>query len=105
MEDHRQGGNSRKLTLAQIAEIGRTLRLYTPRSRFGPHAATPDGLAWMLTDLKQLVADDYSVTYQSDVSYYTLFARVGFSYHQPSATFRSRNEAAVVQWEAMLEKN
>lgn len=105
LDDHRQGGNSRKLTLAQIAEIGRTLRLYTPRSRFGPLAATPDGLAWTLADLKQLVANEYQVSYQSDVSYYTLFARVGFSYHQPSTSFRSRNELAVVEWEAALEKN
>ncbi len=105
LDDHRAGGNSRKLTAAQIAEIGRTLRLYTPRSRFGPLAATPGGLAWTLTDLKQLVCHEYCVTYHSDVSYYTLFARVGYSYHQPSASFRSRNELAAIEWETQQEKN
>lgn len=105
LDDHRQGGNSRKLSALQIAEIGRTLRLYTPRSRFGPEAATHDGVAWTVADLERLVRDDYQVEYHSVVSYYTLFARVGYSYHQPSASFRSRNEAAVVEWETQLEKN
>ena len=105
LEDKRVGGNSRKLTAAQVDQISQTLRLYTPRSRFGPQTATQDGLAWTVADLKQLVADDYGVSYQSIVSYYTLFKRCDFSYHQPSATFRSRNEAAVLEWETQLEKN
>jgi transposase len=105
LDDKRVGGNSRKLNAAQIDALGRTLRRYTPRSRFGPQAATQDSLAWTVADLKRLVADDYDVSYQSVVSYYTLFKRCNFSYHQPSATFRSRNEAAVVEWETQLEKN
>lgn len=105
LADQRAGGNSRKLTPVQIADVQRTLRLYTPRSRFGPGAATPDGTAWTVTDLKRLLTEDYGVTYQSIVSYYTLFQRCGYSYHQPTAAFRSRNEAAVVAWEAMIEKN
>jgi len=105
LDDQRQGGNSRKLTAAHIQEIGRTLRLYTPRSRFGPEAATPDGLGWTVLDLKRLIRDEYAVTYQSVVSYYTLFARAGYSYHQPSASYRSRNAAAISEWETQLEKN
>ena len=105
LDDHREGGNSRKLTAAQITEISRTLRLYTPRSRFGPQAATPDGLGWTVADLKRLISDEYGVDYQSVVSYYTIFARVGYSYHQPTASYRSRNQAAVNEWEAQLEKN
>ena len=105
LDDKRSGGNSRKLTATQIAEIGRTLRHYTPRSRFGPKAATLDGLAWSVDDLKQLILEDYGVSYQSIVSYYSVFKRCGYSYHQPSKTFRSRNQAAVVEWETQLEKN
>jgi transposase len=105
LQDGRVGGNSRKLTPHQVQQIGRTLRLYTPRSRFGPQAATPDGLAWTVADLKRLIEDEYNVVYQSSVSYYTVFARVGYSYHQPSASYRSRNQAAVIEWETQLEKN
>ena len=105
LDDHRQGGNSRKVTTVQLGEISRTLRLYTPRSRFGPEASTPDGLAWTVLDLKRLLNDEYGIVYHSIVSYYTIFARVGYSYHQPTASYRSRNEAAVVEWQAQLEKN
>ena len=105
LEDHRQGGNSRKLTVVQVAQVGRTLRLYTPRSRFGPQAATLDGLDWTVLDLQRLVRDEFGVSYQSVVSYYTLFARVGYTYHRPSASYRSRNEANVIEWQEQLEKN
>lgn len=105
LDDKRVGGNSRKLTPEQIAEIARSLRLYTPRSRFGPDAATSEGLAWTVDDLERLIVDDYGVRFQSIVSYYTVFKRCGYSYHQPSRTFRSRNESAVVEFEAQLEKN
>ena len=105
LNDHRVGGNSRKLSSSQIAEIGQTLRLYTPRSRFGPGAATPDGQAWTVADLRCLIADEYGVSYQSVVSYYSVFERVGYSYHRPTTSFKSRNEALVLEWETQLEKN
>ena len=105
LDDKRTGGNSRKLTAEQIAEIGRTLRLYSPRSRFGPQTATSDGLAWTVDDLERLIREEYGVEYQSIVSYYTVFKRCGYCYHQPSKTFRSRNEVAVVEFETQLEKN
>lgn len=105
LDDHRQGGNRRKLSAAQMHAIGRTLRLYPPKSRFGPASATPDGMAWTVSDRKRLVTDDYGVTDASVVSYYPRFDRVGYSYHQSSAAYRSRNERAVVDWEAQLEKN
>ncbi len=78
---------------------------YTPRSLFGPDAATPDGQAWTATDLRRAVAYWYGVTYQSVVSYYSLFDRCGFSYHRPSKVFKSRNERAVLEFETRLEKN
>lgn len=105
LADQRVGGNSAKLTPAQVTDLSAKLRQYTPRSLFGPQAATPDGHAWTVDDLRRAVAHWYGVTYQSRVSYTTLFARCGFSYQRPAKVFRSRNEAAVTAFEAQIEKN
>ena len=58
-----------------------------------------------MTDLRRAVQLWYGVTYQSVVSYYTLFDRCDFSYHQPTKVFKSCNEAAVMEFETLLEKN
>jgi transposase len=105
LADHRAGGNSAKLTREQVADLSGKLRLYTPRSLFGPDAATSDGQAWTVTDLRHAVQLWYGVTYQSVVSYYNLFDRCEYSYHQPTKVFKSRNEAAVMEFETVLEKN
>jgi transposase len=103
--DHRLGGTSAKLTHEQVADLSNKLRLYTPRSLFGPQAASEEGQAWTVEDLRRAVKDWYGVTYQSTVSYSTVFARCAFRYHQPAKVFTSRNEAAVAAFEAELEKN
>jgi transposase len=105
LADHRRGGNSAKLTASQIAELSSKLRLYTPRSLFGPQAASADGQAWTLDDLRRAIQEWFGVSYQSATSYYTLFARCGFSFHRPAQVFKSRNEAAVAEFQAQLEKN
>lgn len=105
LDDHRRGGNSAKLSRDQVADLGRKLHQYTPRSLFGPDAATPDGQAWTVADLRHAVVHWYGVTYQSAVSYATLFDRCGFSYHRPTKVFKSRNERAVLEFETQLEKN
>lgn len=105
LADHRAGGNSAKLSREQVGDLSRKLRLYTPRSLFGPQAATTDGQAWTVDDLRRAVQEWYGVTYQSVVSYYSLFDRCDFSYHQPTKVFKSRNEAAVMEFETLLEKN
>ena len=105
LADHRCGGNSAKLTREQVADLSGKLRLYTPRSLFGPHAATSDGQAWTVDDLRRAVQEWYGVCYASTTSYYALFARCGFSYHRPAQVFKSRNEAAVAEFEAQIEKN
>jgi transposase len=105
LADHRLGGNSAKLTPEQIADLSSKLRLYTPRSLFGSDCATQDGQFWTLPDLKRAVEFWYSVIYQSPTSYYNLFARCGYSYHQPSSVFKSRRETAVADFEARVEKN
>ena len=105
LADHRAGGNSAKLSRDQVADLSCKLRLYTPRWLFGPDAATTDGQAWTVDDLRRAVQDWYGVTYQSVVSYYTLFERCNYSYHQPTKVFKSRNEAAVMEFEPVLENN
>jgi transposase len=105
LADHRRGGNSAKLSPGQIADLSGKLRLYSPRSLFGPQAATPDGLAWTVADLRCAVQEWYSVRYASPTSYTTLFARCGFSYHRPAQVFKSRKEVAVADFEAQIEKN
>jgi transposase len=41
LADRRQGGNNYKLSKAQVTELTTKLHQYTPRSLFGPEAATP----------------------------------------------------------------
>ena len=105
LDDQRVGGNSAKLTPSQVSDLSSKLRLYTPRSLFGPDAASNDGQCWTVVDLERAVQFWYGVSYQSVVSYYNLFARCAFSYHQPCKVYKSRNEAAVMEFETQLEKN
>jgi transposase len=103
--DQRAGGNNRKLTAAQRADLRDMLRQYTPRSLFGPDAATPTGQFWTLADLRRGVTQWYGVTYDSPTSYYTLFAQCGFTAQRPDGVFKSRREVDVLAFEATAEKN
>jgi transposase len=105
LSDHRAGGNSAKLTREQLTDLSGKLRQYTPRSLFGSQAASTGGQAWTMLDLRRAVQEWYGVTYQSVVSYYTLFKRCEYSYHQPTKIYKSRNEAAVMEFETLIEKN
>jgi transposase len=105
LDDQRVGGTSAKLSQEQIAELSSKLRLYTPRSLFGPQTATADGQTWTVSDLVQAVQFWFGVTYQSTTSYYNLFKRCDYTYHQPSKVYKSRNQAAVAEFEAQIEKN
>jgi transposase len=105
LRDHRVGGNNRKLTPEQLSDLRTRLQQYTPKSLFGPAAATPSGQFWTLSDLRRALTQWYGVTYSSTRSYYQLFARCGFSYQRPDRVFKSRREADVVEWEQRCEKN
>ena len=105
LADHRRGGNHAKLTPEQVADLSTKLRLYNPRSLFGPQTATAEGQTWTVADLQQAVTFWYGVSYKSMVSYYSLFDRCDFSYLQPAKAFKSRSERAVAVFEAQLEKN
>lgn len=104
LADHRQGGNNYKLSKHQVAQLTTKLHQYTPRSLFGPHSATPTGQFWTLADLKRAVERWFGVTYDSPTSYYTLFARCGFSYQRPDQVFKSGRQADVLDWEDRAEK-
>jgi transposase len=104
LADQRTGGNNRKLTATQRADLRDALRQYAPRSLFGPEAATPSGEFWTLADLRRVVTQWYGVTYDSPTSYYTLFAQCGFTAQRPDGVFKSRREAAVLAFEAIAEK-
>lgn len=104
LHDQRVGGNCRKLTSAQVADLSDKLRQYTPRSVVGPDAiAVGDG--WTLPDLRRAVQQWYGVSYQSDTSYRSLFRRCGFSYQRPACVFRSRRSQAVDDFTDQIEKN
>jgi len=104
LRDHRRGGNHRKLTPDQVADLAQKLRQYTPRTLFGPDAVSV-GEGWSLPDLRHAVEYFYGVTYQSDSSYRLLFHLCGFSYHRPAQVFRSRQTEAVHDFEDQIEKN
>ncbi len=57
LADHRLGGNSAKLTPEQVQDLSNKLRLYTPRSLFGPQTASEDGYAWTVEDLRRAVKE------------------------------------------------
>jgi transposase len=105
LADHRLGGNSRKLTPAQVADLKERLQQYSPRTVFGSDTATAEGRFWTIEDLQQAIQHWYGVTYQSRTSCWTLFARCGFSYQRPARVFKSRREADVAAFEETLEKN
>ena len=103
--DKRVGGNRAKLKAAEIDDLGRRLRAYTPADLFGPTAATVDGQFWTVPDLQRAAEQWYGVIYQSNSSYYRLFDLCGFSYQHPAKVFKSRSATKVAEFEEMLEKN
>lgn len=105
LEDRRRGGNRAMLTKAEIEDLCRRLREYTPRALFGPQAATFDGQFWTVEDLQRAVQAWYQVVYKSRASYLHLFALCDFSYQRPARVFKSRCETDVTAFEELLEKN
>lgn len=75
LESRWQGGNNARLTAAQIDELCAWLQTQTPRSLFGEHAATPEGLEWTVEDLHLALQRWYGVVYHSRSSYYRLLKK------------------------------
>lgn len=105
LADHRLGGNSRKLTAGQVADLKERLQRYTPRELFGAETATVEGRFWTVADLRRAVERWYGVSYRSNTSCLTLFERCGFSYQRPVKVFKSRREADMASFEELVEKN
>ncbi|MFW6116397.1 MAG: helix-turn-helix domain-containing protein [bacterium] len=103
--DKRVGGNRAKLTSAEIEDLSKRLRLYTPTDLFGPTAATADGQFWTVPDLKRAVRQWYGVSYQSNTSCYRLLDPCGFSYQRPARAYKSRSAAKIAEFEEQREKN
>lgn len=103
LKDHRLGGNHRKLSPEQVAELKEQLAMYTPQQLFGPESI--GGEYWSVPDLQRAVERWYGVRYKSKTSYRELFNRCGFSYQRPAKVYRSRSETKVAEFEAALEKN
>ena len=78
---------------------------YTPRQRFGPATATPDGQFWTVPDLRHAVQDWYGVTWTSLSSYLALLADCGFTYQRAQKVFTSHAERDVLAFEEQLETN
>ena len=104
LRDHRVGGNRAMLTTDQRTNLRQRLHQTVPRSAFGSDAATPDGPAWTIPDLRCAVQHWYGVTYASVTSDRTLCAPCGFSYQRPTTVFKARNARTVLDWEAQIEK-
>jgi len=103
LKDHRQGGNSAKLSREQIVNLKERLESYSPQELFGPESS--GGEQWSVPDLQRAVDQWYGVRYKSTTSYRDLFKRCGFSYQRPAKVYRSRSESKVAEFEAGLEKN
>jgi len=104
LADERTGGNNRKLSAAQRADLKTRLQSYTPAQMFGPQAATPDGQFWTVADLHGALEAWYGVTYRAPNSYRQLLATSGFSYQLPAKVFKSRRPAQVAEFEEGFEK-
>ncbi len=100
--DKRNGGNRAKLVAAQIEELGRKLRQYTPAQVLSAEGAT--GEYWTVESLRCAVHKWYGITCQSRTSYYTLLNACGFSCQRPAKVYKSRSETKVAEFEEQLEK-
>ena len=104
LEDERLGGNNRKLSAGQRADLQTRLQSYTPAMLFGPQAATKDGQFWTVADVHRALEAWYGVSYRAPNSYRQLLVTSGFSYQHPAKVFKSRRPAQVAEFEEAFEK-
>jgi transposase len=102
--DKRAGGNSAKLSKAQIEDLYHKLYEYTPRDLFGAGAGTADGQFWTTMDLGRVIRKWYGVEYGSRSSYTRIFALCEFSFQKTEKVFKSHSQYKVADFEEQLEK-
>lgn len=105
LKDHRGGPVRAKLTPSQEQDVADKLRTYRPRDVLGPQTHTASGEHWTIEDLARCVERWYGVTWQSRVSYHSLFIRCDFSYQRTEKVYKSRRERDIAQFQAVTEKN
>lgn len=103
--DKRVGGNRALLQPEEVEQVQRLLHTYTPAQLMGEENCYEQGQFWTMPDLARLVKRNFGVIYKSATSYYSLFAKCDFSQQRPGQQYRSRQEAKVVEFEELLEKN
>ena len=74
--DRRLGGNNRRLSPQQLADLALRLRTSTPRQVFNRKVATSAGQEWTVHDLYRLLRMQYGIVFRSSTSYYNLLQRV-----------------------------
>jgi transposase len=84
--DGRAGGNSAKLTPAQLRDLSHKLHAYTPAQLHPPREGLEPGQGWTVADLQYCIQQWYGVTYRSPASYINLFRRFGVSYQRKKET-------------------
>jgi transposase len=100
-----QGGNARKLSAHQTAELKERLHHYRPDQILPPTLRVSRGAFWTLSDLRLAVQQWFEVSYQSDDSYLKLLHDCGFSYQRTERVYRSRaSDQQIADFEAELEK-
>ena len=105
LQDHRGGPRRSKLKVEQIEEVRQKLEMYSPHDLFGPDTHTASGQHWTVEDMARAVQSWYEIVWESRSSYHRLLARCGFTYQRSEKVYKSRREAAVMDFEADVEKN
>lgn len=105
LQDHRGGPHRAKLSAEQMDDLRQKLAMYTPRDLFGPATHTHSGQHWTVEDLAHAIQRWYGVIWKNRSAYHRLFARCGFTWQRTERVYRSRRERAVVDFEALVEKN
>jgi len=105
LQSHWQGGNARKLSVEQTADLKARLHQYTPEQVLAAAIRVSRGAFWTVSDLRLVVQQWYEVSYQSDDTYLKLLHECGFSYQRAERVYRSRaSEQQIAEFEAQLEK-
>lgn len=100
-----QGGNAKKLSDAQRAEVVQRLRQYAPDHVLSPEVRVSQGQFWTVSDVQVAVKTWYGVDYRTADSYRALLYEAEFSYQRTQGVYRSKpSQADVAQFEEELEK-
>ena len=105
LTDHRGGPHRAKLSGEQREALGHKLETYTPHDVLGPASHTARGQHWTVEDLARAIQGWYGIVWASRSSYHGLFAHCGFTYQRSEKVYKSRRERAVMDFEALVEKN